>query len=78
MIFVNFLIEKILIPCSYYTSFSHLAPCTPTKSNLYIGNSLVAAVSEHALYQCFSNFVRPRPGKFFFYKTRARSQQIYS
>ena len=30
------------------------------------------------LSQCFSNFVRPRPGKFFFHKTRARSQQIYS
>jgi uncharacterized protein YijF (DUF1287 family) len=31
-----------------------------------------------SLYQCFSNFVRPRNGKFFFYKTRTRSQQIYS
>jgi len=30
------------------------------------------------LYQCFSIFVRPRPGKFFFHKTRARSQRIYS
>ena len=30
------------------------------------------------LLQCFSTFARPRPGKFFFYKTRARSQQIYS
>ena len=30
------------------------------------------------LEQCFSTFVRPRPGKFFFHKTRARSQQIYS
>jgi len=28
------------------------------------------------LSQCFSTFVRPRPGKFFFHKTRARSQQI--
>ena len=28
----------------------------------------------HPLYQCFSTFVRPRPGKLFFYKTRARSQ----
>ena len=27
---------------------------------------------------CFSAFVRKRPGKFFFHKTRARSQQIYS
>ena len=32
----------------------------------------------HALGQCSSTFVRPRPGKFFFHKTRARSQQIYS
>jgi len=30
------------------------------------------------LDQCFSTFVRPRPNKFFFHKTRARSQQIYS
>jgi len=30
------------------------------------------------LDQCFSTFVRPRPGKFFFHKTRARSQQIHS
>ena len=30
------------------------------------------------LRQCFSTFVRPRPGKFFFHKTRALSQQIYS
>ena len=30
------------------------------------------------LEQSFSTFVRPRPGKFFFHKTRARSQQIYS
>ena len=31
-----------------------------------------------SLQQCFSTFVRPRPGKFFFYKTRALSQQVYS
>ena len=30
------------------------------------------------LRQFFSTFVRPRPGKLFLYKTRARSQQIYS
>jgi len=35
-------------------------------------------VDNVALKQCFSTFVRPRPGKFFFHKTRARSQQIYS
>ena len=32
----------------------------------------------HSLHQRFSTFVRQRSGKFFFYKTRARSQQIYS
>jgi hypothetical protein len=32
----------------------------------------------YTLIQCFSNFVRPRPDKLFFHKTRARSQQIYS
>ena len=32
----------------------------------------------YVLDQCFSIFVRPRPGKFFLYKTRARSLQIYS
>jgi hypothetical protein len=30
----------------------------------------------YSLDQCFSTSVRPRPGKFFFYKTRARSQKI--
>ena len=35
-------------------------------------------VSTCYLGQCFSTFVRPRSGKFSFYKTRARSQQIYS
>ena len=29
---------------------SHLTSSTPTKSNLYLANSLAAAVSEHALY----------------------------
>ena len=35
-------------------------------------------LKKEALDQCFSTFVRPRPCKFFFHKTRARSQQIYS
>jgi len=36
------------------------------------------APSRRSLRQCFPTFVRPRPGKFFFHKTRPRSQQIYS
>jgi len=31
----------------------------------------------HPLQQCFSTFVGLWPGKFLFYKTRARSEQIY-
>ena len=41
----------------------------------------VLSFSEYRVWrieQCFSTFVRPRLGKFFFHKTRARSQQIYS
>jgi len=34
--------------------------------------------AEYSVDQCFSTFVRPRPGKFFFHKMRARSKQIYS
>jgi len=38
--------------------------------------------TEWYAYGCtkavFLNLARPRPGKIFFYKTRARSQQIYS
>ena len=36
------------------------------------------AFTGSCVEQCFSTFVRPRPGKFFFHKTKARSQQIYS
>ena len=50
MIFVSFSIEKIIIPHSYCAPLSHLTSCTPTKSNLYLANSL-AAVSEPALYR---------------------------
>ena len=32
-------------------SLSHLTSCTPTRSNLYLANSLAAAVNEPALYR---------------------------
>jgi hypothetical protein len=35
-------------------------------------------ILSYTVTQPFSKFVRPQPGKFFFHKTRARSQQIYS
>jgi hypothetical protein len=37
---------------------------------------LLFSIMSPTLDQRFSTFVRPRPGKFFFYKTRARFQQI--
>jgi len=33
---------------------------------------------SYSLRQCFSTSVRPRPGKLFFHRTRARPQQIYT
>jgi len=45
------------------------------KARLSLGQ---ASRNSPRLDQCFSIFVRPQPGKFFFHKTRARSQQMYS
>jgi hypothetical protein len=44
----------------------------------YLTTTTHMSSAKRAIGQWFSTFVRPRPGKFFFYKTRARSQQIYS
>ena len=44
----------------------------------HVHSAQLTSTNEHHLGQCFSTFVRPRPGKSFFHKTRARSQQIYS
>jgi len=38
----------------------------------------MTVAGSSGLRQCFSTYVRPQPGKFFFHKTRARSQHIYS
>ena len=46
--------------------------------NVPPGAILILSNYEFTVYQCFSTFVRPRTGKFFFRKTRARFQQIYS
>ena len=41
---------KIQSPSLTVSSLSHLTSCTPTKSNLYLSNSLAASASEHVLY----------------------------
>jgi len=51
MIFVSFPVEKLQSPALSVSPFSHLTSCTPTKSYLYLANSLAAAVSEPALYR---------------------------
>ena len=51
MIFISFPIEKTIIPCFTVPSFSHLTSCTPTKSNLYLANSLAAAIRDTVLYR---------------------------
>ena len=43
-----------------------------------VGDQIATYASYHPIMQCISTFVRPWPGKFFFHKTRVRSQQIYS
>jgi len=46
MIFVSYSIEKKIIPWSYRVPFVPPNLCTPTESNLYLTNSLAAAVFE--------------------------------
>jgi hypothetical protein len=50
MIFISFPVEEIIIPCSYRAPFvpsDLLHP--PTTSNLYLPNSLAAALKDPAL-----------------------------
>jgi len=51
MIFISFSIQKNYNPLLLLPPLSHLTSCTSTKSNLYLANSLAAAVSEPALYR---------------------------
>ena len=49
MILISFSIKKIITLALTVPPLSQLSSCTPTKSNLYLANSLAAAVSEPAL-----------------------------
>ena len=50
IIFLSFPQETLKSPAITEPPLSHPGYCTPTKSNLYLVNSLAAAVSEPALY----------------------------
>ena len=51
MISISFSIENVIVPCSYCAPFVPPNLLHPTKSNLYLANSLATAVSEPALYR---------------------------
>ena len=51
---------------------SHLTSCTPTRSNLYLANSLAAALSEPALYRLLT-FHAPNIISLFFFLLRDAS-----
>jgi hypothetical protein len=55
-----------------FSNTLNMNPATPVQSQSK--SKRLRAVC--GLEQCFSTFVRPRPGKFFFYKTRARGPTI--
>jgi hypothetical protein len=71
MILIFFSIEKMYNPRSVRL-LSHLTSCTPTKSNLYLANSLATVVSVSGLYRIltfhvpnhisFSHCLRPAKG----------------
>ena len=65
MIFISFYIQKVIVPSSYGAPFSHLTSCTPTMSNLYLANSLAAAVSEPAVYSLLKFHVPNKMTLFF-------------
>jgi hypothetical protein len=50
MIFLPFAIEKSIFPGSYGPFFVPPNSCTPTKSNLYLANSLATVISAPDLY----------------------------
>ena len=54
-------------------SLPHLISCTPTKSNLYLANSLAAAVSEPALYRLPTFHVPKKMSLFLLHDTSLRN-----
>ena len=51
MIFVSFSLKKIEFPALTVRPLPHLTFCSPTKSNLYLANSLDTVVSDPDLYR---------------------------
>jgi len=73
MIFISFSIEKIIVPCSYCVPFVPPNLLHPTKSNLYLANSLAAAVSEASLYRPLTFHVPNKMSLFLLRDTSSRN-----
>jgi hypothetical protein len=65
MIFFPFPYKKLQSPACTVPSLSVLTSCTPNKSNLFLANSLAAAVSGPALYRLLTLQVHNRKFLFF-------------
>src|SRR5215468_11797735 len=70
MVSISLPIQKITSPALTVPSLSHLTSCTPTKSNLYLANSLAAAINEPTLYRLLIFHVPNRMSLFCFIKLR--------
>jgi len=64
--------------CSFLQSYVTSSLLRPNIINNIPFSTTLSLRSSVNVSQSFATSVGPRPGKFFFYKTRARSQQIYS
>ena len=68
-----------ILPQAWTQSFNtpFLQPACRTSTTVIV-KQITSSLSTITLAQCFSTFVRPRPVKFCFYKTRARSEETDS
>jgi hypothetical protein len=65
-----------LTPGGGSTSPIWLTPGGSSTSHIYTQTEHI--IQQYSLVQCFSTFVRPRPGKYVFYKTRARGPNKFT
>jgi hypothetical protein len=70
---VDSTLQQAVVPLLLENNFQSPPQDVPKRENKC---KMLVFTPQSRIGQCFSTFVRPRSGKFFFYKTRARSQQI--
>ena len=70
---INVLLRSFLFYCVVFTLFYIIISANIVTVTGWHTLPFAVISCWRSLDQCFSTFVRPQPGKFFFYKTRARS-----